>query len=289
MSNCKDCQTVIQKGTRYGRRCEACHKIHIKQYNADLYTNNADKIKNSVDVYRKANKDKVNALQNKQSRKPARRFSHAQGMAKQRNISWTLELADFLSLIDEPCFYCQNQLGAPVETGSGLDRLDSAVGYQLGNVVSCCQHCNQIKMDLLTPEETIAAVDAILTVRKKSTPISTILMGDKYPTNLRSNKEIKEIFGKSVFTYAKPLQLIKNLMKIVSKEGDVVLDIFGGSGTTGQAAFELKREFILCQLDEGGIPDLIKQRLDKTIGKENYEVIDVSPNVPLAAQVNSAV
>jgi hypothetical protein len=26
----------------------------------------------------------------------------------------------------------------------------------------------------------------------------------------------------------------------------------------------------LCQLDENNIPDLIKERLDKTIGKENY-------------------
>lgn len=106
----------------------------------------------------------------------------------------------------------------------------------------------------------------------RTTPIRTILMGDKYPTNLTSNKEIKEIFGSSKFTYAKPLPLVKNLLKIISNEGDVVLDIFAGSGTTGQAAFELKRQFILVQLDEGGIPDLIKTRLDMKVGSENYEI-----------------
>lgn len=92
------------------------------------------------------------------------------------------------------------------------------------------------------------------------------------PSNLQSNKEIKAIFGESKFTYAKPLDLIKKLIKLISNEGDTILDIFSGSGTTGQAAYELKRNFILCQLDEGNIPALLQERLDKTIGKENYKV-----------------
>jgi adenine-specific DNA-methyltransferase len=111
----------------------------------------------------------------------------------------------------------------------------------------------------------------------RTTPIHTILQGEKFPTNLRSNAEIKEIYGKTAFTYAKPVDLVKNLLKVVSNEGDVVLDIFAGSGTTGQAAYEIGRKFILCQLDEGGIPELIKQRLDMKVGKENYEVILPTP------------
>jgi hypothetical protein len=272
-SNCKDCQTEIVKGTRFGKRCEACHKTHVKQYNAEMYDGNKDQIKQNVATFRKNNKDKVNACANEQARKPNRRFSHAQGMAKQRNIVWTLDFTDYSALIDEPCFYCQYQLGAPVETGSGLDRLDNAKGYELGNVVSCCQHCNEIKMDKLTPEETIAAVDAILAVRKKSKPISTVLSGDKYPTNLASNKEIKAVFGKSAFTYAKSSILVQNLLKVISNPGDTILDIFAGSGTTGGAAHILGRKFILCQIEENDIPALIKIRLDKEVGAENYEII----------------
>jgi DNA modification methylase len=107
----------------------------------------------------------------------------------------------------------------------------------------------------------------------RTTPIRTILMGDKYPTNLRSNKEIKEIYGESRFTYAKPLDLIKNLIKIISKEGETILDIFAGTGTTGQAAFETNRQFILIQLDEGNIPELTQIRLDMKVGKDNYQII----------------
>ena len=108
----------------------------------------------------------------------------------------------------------------------------------------------------------------------RTTPIRTILQGDDFPTNLRSNKEIKEIFGRTAFTYSKPTELVKNLLKIVCNEGDIVLDIFAGSGTTGQAAFEINRKFILIQLDENDIPTLTQQRLNKMIGKESYCVED---------------
>jgi len=110
---------------------------------------------------------------------------------------------------------------------------------------------------------------------ERTLPIHTLLQGDQYPSNSKSNSEIKGIFGKTAFTYAKPLDLIKNLLKVISNENDTVLDIFAGSGTTGQAAFELKRNFILCQLDENDIPSLTKIRLDKTVGSDNYEIIEV--------------
>ena len=118
----------------------------------------------------------------------------------------------------------------------------------------------------------------------RTNPIGTILMGDKYPTNKRSNMEIKEIFGDSLFTYSKPLDLIKNLIKVISNPGDTILDLFAGSCTTGQAAFELGRNFILIQLPENGIegeiPELGKFRLNKTIGEENYVVLNIPADEP---------
>ena len=104
----------------------------------------------------------------------------------------------------------------------------------------------------------------------RSFPIRTILLGDKYPGNHKSNAEIKKIFGRSAFTYSKPIDLIKNLIKIISNEGDTILDIFAGSGTTGQAAYETNRKFILIQLNENNIPQLTEERLVKTIGKDNF-------------------
>jgi site-specific DNA-methyltransferase (adenine-specific) len=47
-----------------------------------------------------------------------------------------------------------------------------------------------------------------------------------------------------------PLELPSWFIKLFTKEGDVVLDPFMGSGTTGQAAVRLKRQYIGIESDE---------------------------------------
>jgi DNA modification methylase len=48
----------------------------------------------------------------------------------------------------------------------------------------------------------------------------------------------------------KPMKLIKRLVQASSNENDLVLDPFGGSGSTALAALSLKRQFITIELDE---------------------------------------
>lgn len=48
----------------------------------------------------------------------------------------------------------------------------------------------------------------------------------------------------------KPLELMKKLVSLYSKEGDVVLDFCMGSGSTGAACKELNRDFIGIEKDE---------------------------------------
>ncbi|MGL4950810.1 MAG: DNA-methyltransferase [Mycoplasma sp.] len=48
----------------------------------------------------------------------------------------------------------------------------------------------------------------------------------------------------------KPVELMKKLISMYSKENDVVLDCFMGSGSTGVACKELKRRFIGCELNK---------------------------------------
>lgn len=57
-----------------------------------------------------------------------------------------------------------------------------------------------------------------------------------------ATEEVKQILGAKVFDFPKPLQLIKNLVQQSTGKGDIVLDFFAGSGTTGQAVEELNRE-----------------------------------------------
>lgn len=70
---------------------------------------------------------------------------------------------------------------------------------------------------------------------------------------------IKEIFGDKRFSYPKPLELIVEILRAVTKTDSIVLDFFAGSGTTGQACLELNkqdsgnRRFIVCTNNEGDI------------------------------------
>ena len=48
----------------------------------------------------------------------------------------------------------------------------------------------------------------------------------------------------------KPLKIFKTLIKNSSKENDIVLDCFSGSGTTAVACHELKRRFICIEKDK---------------------------------------
>ncbi len=73
----------------------------------------------------------------------------------------------YVDLISNPCFYC-NGFFKQVTAGSGLDRIVPDKGYIIDNCVSCCETCNRIKNSNFSPEETTAAVKAIIKIRKKN-------------------------------------------------------------------------------------------------------------------------
>lgn len=56
--------------------------------------------------------------------------------------------------------------------------------------------------------------------------------------------------GKWEHPTIKPLGIVKNLIFNSSKENDVVLDCFSGSGTTAVACSQLHRNFIAIEIDE---------------------------------------
>lgn len=45
----------------------------------------------------------------------------------------------------------------------------------------------------------------------------------------------------------KPKEIIERMIRASSKKGDLVLDLFSGSGTTSLVARELERNFIGCE------------------------------------------
>jgi site-specific DNA-methyltransferase (adenine-specific) len=64
----------------------------------------------------------------------------------------------------------------------------------------------------------------------------------------------------------KPVELLKRIVLASTKEGDLVLDPFCGSSTTGVAAVLLKRKYVGIDLEEEYL-DLSKKRLEEIINK----------------------
>ena len=67
---------------------------------------------------------------------------------------------------------------------------------------------------------------------------------------------------KTGYPTQKPVGLLRRIIQASSKPGDVVLDFFAGSGTTGFVANELGRRFILVDQNPESI-EVIKDRLPK--------------------------
>jgi site-specific DNA-methyltransferase (adenine-specific) len=65
---------------------------------------------------------------------------------------------------------------------------------------------------------------------------------------------------KTGYPTQKPIGILRRIIQASSKEGDVVMDFFAGSGTTGFVAHELGRNFILVDQNPESI-EVIKNRL----------------------------
>lgn len=85
--------------------------------------------------------------------------------------------------------------------------------------------------------------------------------------NKNGNDEITKLFSRDDFAYAKPEKLIEDILKISSKENDIVLDFFLGSGTTAAVAHKMNRQYIGIEQMEY-IESVSVERLKKVIAGE---------------------
>jgi len=76
----------------------------------------------------------------------ATRFGNYARKAHNCNRQFELTLEQFDLLTQKPCHYCGGFTSSRDYTG--LDRIDSSLGYTLANVVPCCEICNRMKLAL---------------------------------------------------------------------------------------------------------------------------------------------
>ena len=65
----------------------------------------------------------------------------------------------------------------------------------------------------------------------------------------------------------KPIQLIYDKLRIATNQDDIVLDLFGGSGSTMIACEQLGRKCYMCEIDPRYV-DVIINRWEKFTGKQ---------------------
>lgn len=77
--------------------------------------------------------------------------------------------------------------------------------------------------------------------------------------------------GKEVFSYPKPISLIKYLINFVAKENDIIMDFFSGSASTAHAVMQLNAEEKAARLAElvsaSGGKEITKQVRDDELAK----------------------
>ena len=83
-----------------------------------------------------------------------------------------------------------------------------------------------------------------------------------------SRKEIQDIFGtQTAFDTPKPTRLIQRVIQIATRPGDIILDSYAGSGTTGHAVLKQNaeddgnRRFILVEMDAAIARDVTAERV----------------------------
>ncbi|CAX30077.1 site-specific DNA-methyltransferase [Helicobacter pylori] len=103
-------------------------------------------------------------------------------------------------------------------------------------------------------------------VRSNTTRAKSIFW-DKSMITQKGTEEVKQIFKTQIFDFPKPEALLQRILEISTKENDLVLDFFAGSGTTCAVAHKMKRRYIgIEQMDY--IETITKERLKKVIEGE---------------------
>lgn len=90
-------------------------------------------------------------------------------------------------------------------------------------------------------------------------------------------KEIRALFpGTSAFATPKPERLLERIIHIATDPGDIVLDVFAGSGTTAAVAQKMGRRWVTCELVEDTFNRFTRPRLEKVVRGEDLGGITVT-------------
>ncbi len=87
-------------------------------------------------------------------------------------------------------------------------------------------------------------------LKNDGTPSRTVWTHDEVGHNHQAKDEVKQFNATDVFDTPKPERLLERIITLASNKGDLILDSFAGSGTTGAVAHKMGRKWIMIELGE---------------------------------------
>ena len=123
----------------------------------------------------------------------------------------------------------------------------------------------------------VPSLKKFLTEVKGGTTSLTVWLYEEVGHNQDAKKEVKQFNSKDVFDTPKPEKLLERIIHLATNKGDLVLDSFAGSGTTGAVAHKMGRRWIMVELGEHCHTHIIP-RLQKVLDGEDQGGISKAVN-----------
>lgn len=114
----------------------------------------------------------------------------------------------------------------------------------------------------------------------------------------QAKTELKKLFPgtptRDLFDTPKPERLLQRIVHIATQPGDIVVDCFGGSGTTAAVAHKMGRRWVTCELSPQTVRDVTRERLEKVVlgqdpggisadlawtGGGGFRVVEIGPSM----------
>jgi len=151
---------------------------------------------------------------------------------------------------------CDEETGdnlKPMLRGIGFNMRKSLIWHKVGKLKAVvCPQCGTHVLDMHTP----GTPGMGYPYRSQWEMILLAQKGKRKPPKDRSVRNVLPvpwIKRKDAYPTQKPVDLIKVLIKQSSEEGELVLDPFAGSGSCGEAAFYLNREFLGFDVEQSAL------------------------------------
>lgn len=115
--------------------------------------------------------------------------------------------------------------------------------------------------------------------------VGTLLFTDNEYMNQTATKELNSIVNGTKFSYPKPSEFVKKLIKYLTTKNSIILDFFAGSGTTAHAVMKLNsedngnRKYILCTNNENQICEKVTYNRLKNLIKNDKDTGIYASNI----------